>query len=407
MQFAGKRTGGAPSKRNRHTKKGPRGSGTKPPSGPPPHRTQRTHRRDDRGSVDLDSRPRLRLAPQEGMFSQRSIRAKQRNLNDLSKWLKAIEEASARQGPPALADVPGAGGDVSAPQRGFTKGLVQSGVSYAPWTAMQHFSTAAVYPTFSDRQRYGGFISAQVFGAQYGQHLSGMASPNQPASQHQYPADMRNSDARSVPALGAGDNARAHAHVKMGTISVQPAPRREVHAHAAADSRVVAAKPLSRSSGDPAPSSVYPGHAQFGEHDLTRADILAGYPAPVKSATVCVEVGCDRIGDVSDADSWAADMFACPDGPIRCDTPVMNIGLESQPDSGSTYHAPPTGNASNPSASAEWSPSPYSLPTSTIDSEICLNTPREGPRVPMSTYSSLDGAVSEALLQPTYNPYLS
>lgn len=396
MQFAGKRTGGAPSKRNRHTKKGPRGSGTKPPSGPPPHRTQRTHRRDDRGPGGLDSRLHPRLAPQEGMFSRRSIRAKQRNLDDLSKWLKAIEEASARQGTiPAPAHVPGitAVDDVSAPQRGFTKGSVQNGLSYAPWTAMQHFSTAAVYPTFSDRQRYGGFIPTQVFGAQYGEHHSGMASPNQPAtgSQHQYPADMPNADARSVPALGPHHNARARTNVEMDpTSTVLSAPHRKVHAHAAADDRVVTSTTsLSTSHVNPTPP-VYAGYAGFDEQaNVVWADAAAGSPVPgADSATILL--------DIPGADAWTAAMFATADSALPGDTPVVSIDLASQLDSEGTYRATPPSHTSTPSAAIDqqWdSPHavyPLAIP---IDSEL-RNAPYQEPRGPVSTYSSLDGAVS-------------
>ncbi|OJT15530.1 hypothetical protein TRAPUB_6913, partial [Trametes pubescens] len=292
------------------------------------HRSRRTHHRDD-GPIDIDSRLRL-LAPQEGKFGRRNLYAQQRVLDEKLKRIKAAGEALARRDTGASAIVPSINvvGDVSTPQRSLTTGAASSGASYASWTGSRKFNTTAFDSTSSERQHRRGFIPAQVSGTRYEHHQPRMASPNRPVGQDPDPRGVQSMNGKNVSApVSPFHNARAPVEVDIRPPSVQPVPRRHAHAHAAADRRVVAATSLSTSQGDHT-SPVYHRKAGFDEQkDVIRTDTLAGSPAPAaESATVWVDIGCDRLRDIPGADAWAAESFAGPDGAMLCDTPVVNIG---------------------------------------------------------------------------------
>ncbi|OJT14358.1 hypothetical protein TRAPUB_9109, partial [Trametes pubescens] len=351
---AGKRTGIASSNSNQRRNKGAAGSAGIEVQGPllslphpvvpshqavppPPlqvqssylaHRSRRTHHRDD-GPLDIDSRLRL-LAPQEGTFAQQGLYAKQRSLDEKLKWIKAAGEAMARRDTGASAIYSGTNtvGSVSAPQRSLAMGSGQSDASYAPQGRLPHSSTTAICPAFNERQRYDGFIPAQVSGARYEQQQYRTASPNPPPGQDQDPQDMQNVDAGILPAPGPPyHNTPIPVEVNTGVSSVRPASRRLARAHAAADGRVVAATSSSTFHGDHA-SSVYHGEAGFDEQkDVIRTETVAGSRPPAESAAVWVHVACDRLSDIPGADAWATESFAGPDGAsMLCDTPVANIG---------------------------------------------------------------------------------
>lgn len=297
------------------------------------HRSQRTRRRGDGDAIDLDSDLR-RLAPREGNFGRQSLNDKLRNLNNTLEHLKAIEEALAQRGAhasPRVSDTNTADcASAPAPQRGLTMGSEQNGASNNPWTGLRHFSTTAVYPTFSERQRRGGLIPAQSFGAYHHQPQSGMTPLDRSAGQDQHSRDMRSVDARNVPARGPPcRNARAFVEVELEATSVQPAPCRQTHTRVTADGRVAAVESLTTSYGDHTPS-VYPGEAKFGEQEeAVWAGTLAGSLVPAESAAVLVGIGCDILG----ADSWGSEVFASSDSvqPHRDDMHVVDIWPTSQP----------------------------------------------------------------------------
>ncbi|KAL1949683.1 hypothetical protein VTO73DRAFT_8564 [Trametes versicolor] len=417
IQSSGKRTSTTTSKSNRRCHKGAKGDGIEVhgplPSLPHPivpshqampsphlrrssylaHRSQRTRRRGDGGPIDLDSDLR-RLTPQEGDFGRRRLRDKQQILIDTLKQLKLIEEALPQRRNHASSRVSktNAIGDVFVHQRGLETGSAQSGAGYAPRTRLQHFNATAVYPTFSERQRHGGLIPVQVFGAQDERQRFGMTSLHLSAERGQRARDMRSTGARNLPAAGFPcHNAYAAVAVEREATSFEPAPHPRAHAHAAADSRLVIATYLPTFHHDPAPS-VRPGQTGFDEHDDVSADIPTGHLAHVKSTAVLADVEC---GEIHSADSCVAEFFASTDGVVSCDMPVVDTSLESQADCEGTYHAPHASNT--PTTDVGWWRSVVSpaspMSTSIIDSEL-HGAPYKEPPIRVSTYSSLDGAVS-------------
>lgn len=358
------------------------------------HRLQRARNCTDGAPIDLDSHLH-RLAPQEGNFGRRRLHDKLRTLKNTLEQLKGIEEALAQRGThssPRISDTNTAD-CASASQRGLgVVGSAQSGVSCAPWNKLQQFSTTTIYPTSSECQRRGGLIPAQSFEAYHHQPQSGMAPLDRSAVQDQYSRDMRSVDARNVPAPGPPcRNARAFVEVELDATSVRPAARRQTHTRVTADGRVVAVDSLTTSYGDHAPS-VYPGEAKFGEQEeAVWASTLAGNLVPAESASVLVDIGCDSPG----ADSWASEVFASSDSAQPRNMHVVDIWPTSQPDPEGARHTLPPSDASDSSMLVEqWGNSP-SLPPLSADvmKPDFRMTSYEGRQAPVSTYSSLEGAV--------------
>ncbi|OJT15973.1 hypothetical protein TRAPUB_7204, partial [Trametes pubescens] len=368
---SGKRTGIASSNSNQRRNKGAPGAGIEvqgplrslpypfAPSQqavlPPPlqvpssylaHRSRRTHHRDD-GPIDIGSRLRL-LAPQEGRFGRRSLYAQQRALDEKLKQIKATGEALSRRDTGAPAIVPGtnAANSVPAPHRGrLATGSAQSSASHASRAGLQHFSTTAIHPAFSERQRHDGHISAQVFGVQYQQHHLEMPPPGRHYGQAQRPQHTRREDMWNVPSPGPPrHDTHAPVEVEIGAIAIQPARRHQARAHGAADDRIVAAPLSSASHDDLVSPPFYPGQAGFGQQeDVAWTSTLAGGPAPL-SATVQVDTGLGDIpSNIPTAGIWAAECLAGTERVIPYDVPVLSgLGLEPTPDFEGTHNAAPT-----------------------------------------------------------------
>ncbi|KAL1949699.1 hypothetical protein VTO73DRAFT_8580 [Trametes versicolor] len=421
---SGKRTSTTTSKSNRRCHKGAKGDGIEAhgplPSLPHPivpshqampsphlrrssylaHRSQRTRRRGDGGPIDLDSDLR-RLTPQEGDFGLRRLQDKQQILVDTLKQLKVIEEELAQRGKHASLRVSesNTADCASAPQHSLTMGSAQNGASNNPWTRLRHFSTTAVYPTFSERQRHGGFLPAQGFVSQYGQPgHSSMASLIPPTVQDRRPLDIRSMDVQSAPPPGPpSHNVRAFVEVEMEATPIQPAPRRQAHAHATVDGGIVTATSSSTFHGNPAPP-FYPGQAGFGgQGDVVRAGTLPVCSVSELATVQPASTRRGRLGEILGAEALEAECFFDEARAIPCDASVVTLGLELQPAGyEGTYDVPLPSHASHPPVTFEppWdSLSSTSLPTS-IPYSRSIIAPFEGPRMRWVPLTSIaDGTV--------------
>ncbi|EIW57721.1 uncharacterized protein TRAVEDRAFT_48756 [Trametes versicolor FP-101664 SS1] len=302
---------------------------------------------------------------------------------DTSKRIKAGAEASAPRATGASASnaVDLAFGHL---QPGVATGWLQSGASYVSWTGTPHFGTTASYPTFSDGQRRGVFTSAHIFDARYSQeHLGEMALAGQHVGRMHYPQHMQRVDASDIP-VPRQVQLPPHAPrvaVKMGSHPFQPALQ-EVHSHAGTDARLITAAPSSRSRGDPTPSF----HRPSPERQSELRDAL---PGSVTSTTHRIDSGRYGGGTVvaNESDTiWTAQTAGSDEA----------ISLELQPASGSAHEATARYPQISPLLGEKWRDSlPLTPPqVGLANSEDHLKEFRNAPKVRMSTYSSLDGAVS-------------
>ncbi|OJT02430.1 hypothetical protein TRAPUB_6997 [Trametes pubescens] len=277
------------------------------------------------------------------------------------------------------------GSDASAPlaDRAYIPGN-NFADDYAPGAALKHFGTTEAYLTFSDSQGCGDFTPAHVFDARYLQQNLEVAPPA-PGHMHR-PQHKQHVDAsdvpQPVPRLVQVLPRKDRGAVKMLAAPLQPILP-DVHARVGTDAGLFAAVSPSRPRRDPASACNCPVSERQGELRKT----LPGSATPT---TYPVDSGRYRLGAVAANDpdtAWTAQTAESDEG---VDSKLKTALGEAHQ---ATAHPLPT-RFSNLEPQW-WDPLPIApLQSGLANSAGRFTVYRDALQVHISTYSSLDGAVS-------------